>query len=292
MGEDGRAGRRYNEKQVGALIQRATELHEERTGQSERGLTLTEIEKIAAELGLPVQDMRNAALELETSREGESGLDRPFSVSHSFVVEGEMTEEQWPDVLLELRDFTGRSGSTTQLGQGREWTHDLGEGSEGISFTRRRVLIRPKNGHTSIELQHHYGFARFFYPLGLLAGAIGMLIVGEAGLSQFAMFADLPAIVGLSATALAAGAGAFGAHVAIKSWAEKKKALLGVLAQRLRKALTPEFSSASGAKTGDWGVNSGAESALHSSESTGLLQDLGEVEETAKTAAPKGSLRV
>jgi hypothetical protein len=36
--------RSYNEKEIGALIQRATELHEEAIGTSERSLSLEEIE--------------------------------------------------------------------------------------------------------------------------------------------------------------------------------------------------------------------------------------------------------
>lgn len=238
MGEDRGDGRRYNEKQVGALIQRATELHEERTGESERGLTLSEIEKIAAELGLPVQDMRAAALEMESGPGADSGLDRPFSVGHSMLVDGEITEEQWADAVLELRSFTGRSGRVTEIGQAREWTHDLGEGSEGINFTRSHLLVQSKKGHTSVQLQYQFGIARLLYPIGFVAGAVGMLIIGEAWLAGLPMFAEMPAIVGLSATALSAGAGVYGAHLAVKSWAARKKERLGLLAQRLRKTLT------------------------------------------------------
>ena len=61
MDHDRPAHRSYNEKEIGALIQRATEMHEEAMGTSERSLSLKEIEHIAAELGLPPEYMRTAA---------------------------------------------------------------------------------------------------------------------------------------------------------------------------------------------------------------------------------------
>jgi hypothetical protein len=284
-------GRRYNEKQVGSLIQRATELHEERTGESERGLTLAEIEKIAAELGLPVQDMRTAALEMESEATGDSGLDRRFSVSQALVVDGEMTEDQWSEFLLELRSFTGRSGTVTDIGKAREWTHYLGEGSDGVNFTRTQVLVQPKKGQTSVQIQDHFGIGRLFYPIGFVTGAVGMLIIGEAGLSQLAFFAELPAIVGFSATALSAGAGVYGAHLAVKAWAAKKKERLGVLAERLRRTLTSDSvaDSVTGANPVVETHERGAE-AMDSKDSPEILGDA-EGYENSESGPTKDGLR-
>ena len=54
----------FNEKEVGKLIQRATELHEQSVGDSEHKLSITEIEGIAGELGVPARFLQEAALEL------------------------------------------------------------------------------------------------------------------------------------------------------------------------------------------------------------------------------------
>ena len=67
MDHDRPTHRSYNEKEIGALIQRATALHEEATGASEhtRSLSIEEVEHIASEMGLPPEHVRTAALELE-----------------------------------------------------------------------------------------------------------------------------------------------------------------------------------------------------------------------------------
>ena len=160
MEHDRPAPRRYNEKQIGALIQRATELREEAMGASERGLSLEEIEHIAAELGLPPEYMRAAALELEdrvNSERAFSLFGGPFVINQVRVVDGTMTQEQWEQVVMELRAFTGKSGNVDEVGRAREWMYYAGEDANGINFQKTRVTLRPRDGQTSIQIQKHYG---------------------------------------------------------------------------------------------------------------------------------------
>ena len=78
MDHDRPTHRSYNEKEIGALIQRATALHEEATGASEhtRSLSIEEVEHIASEIGLPPEHVRTAALEMEDRLY----TDRSFSI--------------------------------------------------------------------------------------------------------------------------------------------------------------------------------------------------------------------
>ena len=56
--------RLYSDKEIGALIQRATELHEEASDSQDHALSLEDVEHIASDLGISPEHVRSAALEL------------------------------------------------------------------------------------------------------------------------------------------------------------------------------------------------------------------------------------
>ena len=61
------AGRRFNEREVAAIIKRASELQEvESIGESSTGMSLAELEQIAREAGLDPALVRRAASDLDT----------------------------------------------------------------------------------------------------------------------------------------------------------------------------------------------------------------------------------
>ena len=156
--DDRTAHRFYNETEIGTLIQRATELHEEARGASQSSLSLEEIERIAAELGVPSEHVKSAALELE-ARLNSSGtfsfLGGPFVIDQVRIVDGPMAEEQWEEVVLELRRVTGSTGQTSEFGQVREWTRSTQD--MGLVLEKTLVTARSKDGRTSIQVSKRYG---------------------------------------------------------------------------------------------------------------------------------------
>jgi hypothetical protein len=60
--------RLYTENEVGALIQRASEIQERETDEPERGLSFQELEHIASEVGIAGVHLRAAAAELALFR--------------------------------------------------------------------------------------------------------------------------------------------------------------------------------------------------------------------------------
>lgn len=231
MDHDRPAQRSYNEKEIGALIQRATELHEEATGASERGLSLEEIEHIAAELGLPPEYMRTAALELE-DRPGSDGafslLGGPFVINQARVVDETMTEEQWEQIVMELRAFTGKKGQTDAVGRAREWAHYTGEGPNGVNFQKTQVTIRPGDDQTSIQIRKHYRGIAILYAVPIFLSVFFTLVLlsEEPDLVKFAF----------------AGGGVLGAFAVVRtlisSWARREKERLKRLANLLHRTLS------------------------------------------------------
>ena len=238
MDYDRPAHRSYNEKEIGALIQRATEMHEEAMGASERSLSLEEIEHIAAELGLPPEYMRTAALELEVrvnSDRAFSVFGGPFVIDQARVVDETMTEEQWEQVVMELRAFTGKKGQVDEVGPAREWIHAIGEGDEGFNFVKTRVTIRPRDGQTSIQIRKHYGGTAV--PAYLLAFILSVPVTVIA-----LEFGGLPNLVNLAIV----GGSALGAFAVVRGsislWARRQKERLKRLTNLLHHTLSASSS--------------------------------------------------
>jgi len=229
--DHGKKGNRsYNEKEIGRLIQRATELHESATGESDRNLSLREIEHIASELGLPREHLQAAALELEDSLNSAkpfrlwSGL---FVIDETRVVGETMTEEQWEDIVLQLRRFTGREGKISTLGRNRQWVHALGEGDNGINFAKTQVTMRPGDGYTSIQIRKNFRGVAILYAIPLLLGIffMGVLLTEPFDLVKFAF----------------AGGSLIGALVVVRtwisSWSKRQKGRFKILADRLQETI-------------------------------------------------------
>lgn len=232
MDHDRQTHRTYNEKEIGALIQRATELHERATGASGHSLSLQEIEHIAAELGLPPEHVQTAALEFDTRENLDKSFSfwgAPFVIDQTRVVNEAITEEQWEDIVLELRRFSGSTGNVSTLGRARQWS------DEGYNFEKTQVTIRPGDGRTSIQIRKHYDGAAVLYPVVFGISAFFGLIVFHS-LPDMAKFTEV-ALAGLS------GLGSLGAVRAFISWRAKRHAeRLTRMADRLREILSASSS--------------------------------------------------
>jgi len=102
--------RGYTEKEIGALIKRATELQEQASGVSAGNLSLTEIEHIATELGLSPEHLRTASVELEAGQISEKSFSfwgAPFVLDETRIVDEELSEDEWLQIVMELRRFSG-----------------------------------------------------------------------------------------------------------------------------------------------------------------------------------------
>ncbi|NNF58600.1 MAG: hypothetical protein HKN04_10190 [Rhodothermaceae bacterium] len=157
--------RTYTEREIKALLERAAHLQASSDEDGGHGLTLAELEQIAAESGIDPKFLRVAA------REAETGLS-PHDVAgqtstHVFVertVPGTLSDTEWESVVLRLRkqfssDLSGSFGQGPQFGPGvteelgtmREWRHTTGL---GVSTT---VTIRSIEGVQHVRVQRRVG---------------------------------------------------------------------------------------------------------------------------------------
>ena len=108
MPRKGMPDRIYTEQEVAALLERAAELQAQAARRNEHrpGLSLAELEDVAAEAGLDPSLLRQAAGELDEP--GRPLLDRSAGTTATHVsverrVPGTFTPEAWEDVVAELR---------------------------------------------------------------------------------------------------------------------------------------------------------------------------------------------
>ena len=261
---------KFNEEEVGRLVQRASELHEEALSDASHDLTLSEIESIANELGIPSRYLLEAALEGHEpdSTTTASLWGAPFRVNQTRVVDGVVTEKQWEEVLIELQEFNGKTGKVELVGDSRRWRHAVGEGDSGFNFEELTVVMRPVEGKTSIRLKHEYKGAVAMYFMAFGVASFLTLLVAHS----------LPEVSKISELIYAGLGGVLslvGVRAMIAVSARRYKERLAELADRLQRLVfNPEESSRS--------TNTELHSILSKNDKlqTSILEDMGVSETT------------
>jgi hypothetical protein len=138
------ADRRYDDKEVGEILKAAAEMQSGLIDSSAPGgMTLTELQRVAGELGIDPEHIGRAARELGTSPKPSSRY-KSDSLLIERTVDGELSDETWDELVTELRRFAGKPGKSEKAGNSREWTGKAGAGSVMLSATTRRGRTRLK----------------------------------------------------------------------------------------------------------------------------------------------------
>lgn len=144
-------GREYGPDEIKRVLERARELQ---SAVPDTGLTLEELEDIARASGLDPSLVRQAAAELEFS----TGPSESSNSTHIFaerVVEGELTEQAWADVIVELRRTFGLKSEDTELTE-QEYgvTRSYRIDSDDIET---QVYVTPRAGKLHIRMAQRIG---------------------------------------------------------------------------------------------------------------------------------------
>ena len=175
----------FSEQQIAQILQRAADKQAEAArAVPTTGLTLAEIEALAAESGLDVAHIRAAAAELVPA----SPAERSRSATHVFVertLDAPLTDAGWDELVAELRNRFGKagmapylpsnapSGDVAAVGKNREWSHTDGLGVE------TRVLATERGGKGRLRLSQRVGMMNEWgdgtavgLPLGILPALV------------------------------------------------------------------------------------------------------------------------
>ncbi len=148
--------RRYGEEEVGLILKRAAELQrQEPAGSGEGGgLTLAELEEIAAEAGIDPRHLQRAAQEVDSLAvplHGE-GADRligaPLVLKFERSLPGELPEDRFESLLPNIQDAVEGYGQPSLLGRTLTW-----QSTSPTSDRTLQVTASSRDGRTRIRIE-------------------------------------------------------------------------------------------------------------------------------------------
>jgi len=225
----------YTEKEIKELLERTAQLQSQskETSKPSTGLTLTELESIAEESGLDPSLLQRAALEMSVDP-ANTGFEVQTSthVNAQRLVSGELSDEEWDEIVFELREVYDASmemtdmgsygqGTATKVGRNYEWRHT------SLSGIHTRISIRPYKGGTKIDLKQRVGLASSMVESWVYAAVLAFLVGSVTG----ALSSALPVAVAAVMVTLAMAVPLI--HAADKNWRKKKLKKLNEVADRI-----------------------------------------------------------
>jgi hypothetical protein len=213
--------RRFNEEEVAAIFQQATEAQQttQRSLPSSEGLTLAEIQEIGRQVGVAPELVARAAASLAqtgtTSTRKLLGL--TIGVGQTVQLERKLSADEWDRLVVDLRETFDRTGTVRQDGSLRQW-----------SVGALQVAVEPTANGDRVRLRTVKESARAWIAGGTVA-AVMSAIVGI-------MAADARRRSGLTMAAILAtiSAGQFAlAAFQLPGWARLRRKQMKEIAERL-----------------------------------------------------------
>lgn len=213
--------RRFNEKQIAEILQRAAE-SDVTQGEFDRGqsLTLAELQEIGAEVGIPPARIAEEARALELHpRRFPTFLGTPRYVARAFPISRALSDEDWFQLVADIRQTFGAIGQIKSYGSLRSWTNG-----------NLQVHVEPEADHYRVRMQTLKGNAV------IIAAAAGAIMVSAVMSLVTAVAAGVDVrAVATSALLGLAGVGILGyVRASLPQWAAQRAAQMEALEQRVR----------------------------------------------------------
>lgn len=175
MSGTGKGPRRYSDEEVSRLLKQATDLQTEEAspgGAGGAGMTLAEIQEIAAEVGIEPRYLQRAAAQIDRPSGpglGEILAGGPLLVAVERIVPGELGEPDFARVVPRIQQAAVGHGNATMVGSTLTWSSE----TSGKQRTLQ-VTVASQDGETLIRAEERlHGMAG-----GLFGGLVGGAGVG------------------------------------------------------------------------------------------------------------------
>jgi len=214
--------RRYDDDEVAEIFRKAAEgpqsLPHQVTGDA--GMTLAELQDIGREAGLSPEAVASAARSLEIRPQ--SGVRRylamPIGVERTIELHRRLTEAEWEQLVVQLRETFNARGVVSANGSFRQWTNG-----------NLQALLEPTaNGHR-LRMSTVRGGSMFSLNIGI--GMIGMgalmAIVGGVAGHLGDMWTGAAMMSAMGAGAVAVGG------LRLPSWARRRASQMEAITSRL-----------------------------------------------------------
>jgi hypothetical protein len=193
--------RRYNEAEVAAIFERATEAqHASPTpSASGEGMSLAELQEIGREVGISAESIALAARTLgQGEGEGEAPRSRtvlglPVGVARTVYLDRKLTEEEWERIVVHLRETFNARGVVKAQGSLRQWTNGNLQALLEPTESGHRIRLRTTKGGAAAGMMGGIVLAAVS-AAGLIAGVVqgdpaSLSTMGPVGVAGVAMFA-------------------------------------------------------------------------------------------------------
>ncbi len=197
MTHDREHRRRYGDKEVGLILKRAADLQREEPASEVEGagLSLAELEEIAAEVGIDSRHIGRAATELDAVASHSGSTSRlagaPLSIELERTIAGELSEDGLEHLIPEIQRAADGPGQPALVGRTLTW-----QSSTSDDLRTLQVSIASRNGRTRIGIEERYenlawtvlggivggfgGGVGFGVGLGVGIGALGSVLFSVA----------------------------------------------------------------------------------------------------------------
>lgn len=216
--------RRYSDDEVAEIIARASEKERDartRLQPVDDGMTLDELQKIGAEAGIAPALIAQAArsLDMPAAPAPPVFLGLPLGAARTVRLERRMTDAEWEQLVVSLRETFNARGVIRHEGSFRSWSNG-----------NLQCLVEPDGEGQRVRFRTERGAAR---PMMFT----GLAMVGFSAVSTIASMLSAPLSSGSLASGLSlaiAGAAmfAFGA-VPLPRWARLRQQQMDELAEKL-----------------------------------------------------------
>jgi serine/threonine protein kinase len=182
---------KLSDAEVQRLMMRAAELDAEQA-EDETQLSIGAVERVAAEVGIVPEHVREAAQEIALASEPpppkvSNYLGVPTGLAIERSLEGELPESEYPLLVKEIHSALGIVGHTSTLGRSLTWS-PAESGATGRSV---QVRVVSESGRTWIRIRERLdlvGDSRILPYLGAIGGGIALALLGGAiGLADSAL---------------------------------------------------------------------------------------------------------
>lgn len=170
MSDSSNLPRIYGEKDIGRILKRATELQHEEPSAPAAGVTLAELEEIAAEAGIDPTYLRQAALEVDSGvRDGSfwaKVVGDELMLVREMTLPGELPDAGFERLVAAIQTNSREHGHPSLLGRTLTWR------AETPSKTRTvQIVVTSRDGETRIRLEENLTQTAAGWVAGMTAGA-------------------------------------------------------------------------------------------------------------------------
>lgn len=165
--------RRYDEHEVAAIFERATArlMEGDRSGSNSSalttGLTLAELQRIGSEVGIPAQMIEESAALIEVGARPPAITKKQFGlparVSGTFALPRDLTDREWEELVVVIRESFEAHGKISGEGSLRSWRNGALE-----------IRLEPTSEGRRLHMQTRKDDALALGTIGGLLGAVGI----------------------------------------------------------------------------------------------------------------------